>query len=374
MNDKNLRLFYFLGAYIGAAVLLAVTLKLSYGPSSLVLLFQFLKYFLLIFFCTLPISLILLKKHKQKMENKKIEENQFTLGETDDINNQDVLKEKEEKKNPFEYTPPARTNKVDLDFGTVVACIIGGVFALVLLLKVWDCVLDVIYGPEQIVLTDSAYSKETQTTGKGAKRRTRVFYKLEGLSLEGTVYEFDINGVDQNLATTINNQNPTVVCYMYPNTNSLVQVDIYTNEGCVTLPKGKEPRENPKTGEQYTDEELENAFIITFRELDYDDYHSYEKKSDHIGKLLYEAMNDVAWGYDSEKEDNYYFYLKDENDDNYPLYKMIMDALDEELSLGSTQDRIIVFRGDTAMAVIYNVKTERVENIRLFKCSALSNE
>ncbi len=39
MNDKNLRLLYFLGAYLGAAVLLAVALKLSHGPSSLVLLF-----------------------------------------------------------------------------------------------------------------------------------------------------------------------------------------------------------------------------------------------------------------------------------------------------------------------------------------------
>ena len=373
MSDKNLKLIYFISAYLGAAALLIIAFKLSCTPGSLVLLFQVLKYLMLIFFCTLPISLIWLKKQVQKLENKKIEENQFTLGESDALENADEAKEIEEKKNPFEYTPPANTNKTDLNFGTVAACIIGGLLAIFLLIKVWDCVLDMVHGPEQIVLSDAAYTKETKTTGRGFKKRTRVYYYLEGVTIDGTVYSFEINSVDNSLATTINNQNPTMVCYMYPNTMSLVQVDIYTEESVITLPKGKEPRDNPKTGEPYTNEELENAFEITFRELDYDKYNSFDKKSDQIGKLLYEAMDDVAWGYDDEEEDNFYFYLKDENDDNYPLYKMIMDALDEELGLSSTQDRIIVFRGNTAMVVIYNTKTERVENIRLFECSALSN-
>ncbi|MBE5885481.1 MAG: hypothetical protein E7284_03655 [Lachnospiraceae bacterium] len=373
MNDKNIRLSYFLLVYLGAAVLLVVAFKLSYTPGSFVLLFQFLKYLLLIFFCTLPISLVWLKKQKQKIENRKIEENQFMLRETDDVENADTLKESEEKKNPFEYTPPANTNKIDLNFGTVVVWIIGGALAVFLLFKVWDCVLDLIQGPEQIVLSDAAYLKETQTTGRNGRRRTRVHYFLEGLSIDGTVYAFEINGVEKSLATTINNQNPTIVCYMYPNTMSLVQVDIYTDEGVITLPKGKEPRENPKTGEKYTDTELDSAFKTEFKEFDFEKLF-FEKVSEHTGKLLYEVMDDVAWCYDDEKEDGFYFYLKDENDDNYPLYKMNMDALDEELGLNSTQNRIIVFRGNVAMVVIYNINTERVENIRVFECSALSVE
>lgn len=363
MEDKK---FKFLGIYLAVVVLLVIFIKLSNGPSSLILLFVFMKYLLLIFCCTLPISLVFLKKYVQKKRDKKIEEKQFFMEENDEI------KESEVKKNPFEYTPPANNHSIDWDFSTVISFIISGVLASFMLVGIWHCVLDMIEGPEQIVLTDAAYTKNVSTTGRGSRRHTTVFYELEGVSIDGNGYHFRINGLNDELASTINKQNPSIVCYMYPHSNALKQVDIYTNEGIITLPKGKEPRLNPETGQTYVASELEN--VHKFEELDFKNYIDItDEMSDFMGQPVYSALDEFFYAYDMDDVE-YGFHIKDSNDENYSLYKSITEAIKEEKEISGNSECKVLYKDDIAIVFVYNINTDRVSNIYALRCLSLSDK
>ncbi len=306
--------------------------------------------------CAFPIVLYFIKEFKKKTVIKRgkdynpAEELAQVYGD-----NENAIKKEWER----QLRSPAKEKGLPIPMTLGIWAIIAAVFLVLAIGGLVNSIRDLSGGMRALIL-----------------HNTRIMYKIDSenneysnLKVEGAfnsiIYRFPLDTMDTSTIRTINMEHPYIVLTYYPNTKTLVQLDIYALEGVITLPNGLPPRE-----ERLPEDIIEMLATSQAREP-YEDVSlatlNLERYETISNKTLDEVWDDIAPMY-SYMVGSGGFASEQPTEENYQTYVSIVDELKLECDLDSNQDCRILFKDDIAIVIVYNFRNDLVEDMFAVRC------
>ena len=270
--------------------------------------------------------------------------------------NENIIKEEWERQ-----TAPGiknRSARIPISLGQ--CAIIASVFLLFSIGGLVNTIKDINQGTETVIL-----------------QQTRVLYEFDtetadyaNVNLQGVngdlLYELKVKQLNGTLIKLINTQHPYIAVTYYPNTETLVQLDVYAEDNVLTIPNGKTPKDenlSANTLEKLKEEAAKEPYeAVTLESIGLERYETLSYQS------LDDVLADVAPPYSFDGTN---FVTVIPTDDNFETYQLITDELKTNSDVNSHQECRVVFRDDVALVIVYNIRTNAVEDMYAVRCSYL---
>lgn len=359
MQSKNNNIFLGVIVILIYGIIFWLLNKLSIRTGEDAIYFILGKNILQIIICALPIILYFIKEAKKKTVIKRGKDYNpaAELSQAYD-ENEDAVKKEWEKQ--LRYSRRKSRAPIPITLGMLAS--IAAVFLIFAIGGLVNSIRDLNGGIRTVIL------QETQVTYREDNGTNEfVNVKISGIQAP-IIYTFPVNELDAATIRLINLQHPYIVVTYYPHTKAVVQFDIYTTEGIITVPSDYAPRQN-----NLSESALETLSTAQAKEP-YEDVSletlNLERYETISNKTLEQVWDDIAPMY-SYIVGGVGFVSQQPTEDNYEIYTSIVDELKSESDLSSNQECRILFDDDIAIVIIYNIRSNYVEDMYAVRCTYL---
>ncbi len=306
--------------------------------------------------CAFPIVLYFIKESKKKTVIKRGKDYN-PAAELEQLyeENENAIKKEWER----QLRSPRREKGLPIPMTLGTWAIIAAVFLVFAIGGLVNSIRDLSGGMRTIILqeTQVTYRNNSETGGYAN-------VKIRGIR-KSIIYDFPVNELNTETIRLINLQHPYIVVTYYPNTEAVVQFDIYATEGIISVPSGSVPRQN-----NLSESAIETLTAAQAKEP-YEDVSlatlNLERYETISNKTLDEVWDDIAPMY-SYMVGSGGFASEQPTEENYQTYVSIVDELKLECDLDSNQDCRILFKDDVAIVIVYNFRNNMVEDMFAVRC------
>lgn len=333
--------------------------KLSVRTGEAAIYFILGKNILLVILCAFPILLYFVKESKKKTVIKRGQD----YNPAEELaqayeENENVVKKEWEKQLRYRHRNPGLP--IPMTIGTW--AVIAAVFLLFAIGGLVNSIRDLSGGMSTIILQETQVTYRTDSENGGLAN-----VKVTGTN-QSLIYKFSVSELDVATMRLINLQHPYIVVTYYPHTKAVAQLDIYLTEGIVSVPSGSAPRQDKLSESAIetlaTAQAKEPYEEVTLASLNLERYETITNTS------LDDVWNDIAPFY-SYTIGGVGYSVDRPTEENYDTYVNIADELKTESVLNSNQSCRILFDGDIALVIVYNMKSNYVEDMYAVRCTYL---
>lgn len=317
------------------------------------------KNILQIIICVLPIVLYFIKEFKKKTVIKRGKDYNPAeeLAQVYD-ESEDAIKKEWEK----QLRSPRREKGLPIPMTLGIWAVIAAVFLVFAIGGLVNSIRDLSGGMRTIILQETQVKYRADSEDGGYSN-----VKIRGIS-HPFIYEFPVDELDVATIRQINLEHPYIVVTYYPHTEAVVQFDVYSTNGIITIPSNSAPRQgnlSESAIETLTTAQAKEPYEeVSLESLNLERYETISNKT------LDEVWDDIAPMY-SYMVGSGGFVSERTTEENYQTYVNIVDELKLECDLDSNQDCRILFKDDVAIVIVYNFRNNMVEDMFAVRCMFL---